>query len=322
MRADAGYFAGQLARAAHDAHIAFAIGAKRIAPLWRLLAGIADDAWHDAIDMDNAQVAVAEYCPDWWPADTRLLIRRVALDPEQVSADPRSRRRRTLHPDQRALPIPELAQQPAIYAYSFIMTNLDVSSPDKAIAAEHWYRHRTTVENIFRDSKHGAALRHLPSGYPQVNLAWMWGALLAATMAAWLHQLTAITAGEDILAGHGVRGGKAMIATLRWRLIAVPGRLVRHARHLVLRLPPGHWVLPEVLARLRALPVPPDHAHPEPRLPVLVHGLPAPARRKARTSRTRRRLPGRRHARYQDPGAQRSFTEGGISSPRYSRNRV
>jgi hypothetical protein len=68
--------AGELARAAHEAHIGFAIGAKRIAPLWRLLAGIDEDDWHDAIDMDNAQVAVAEYCPDWWPADTRLLIRR------------------------------------------------------------------------------------------------------------------------------------------------------------------------------------------------------------------------------------------------------
>ncbi len=143
MRADAGYFAGQLARAAHDAHIVFAIGAERIAPLWRLLAGIADDAWHDAIDMDNAQVAVAEYCPDWWPADTRLLIRRVLLDPGQVSADPRSRRRRTLHPDQRALPSGELAGAGAIYAYSFILTNLDVTAPDKAVAAEHWYRHRT-----------------------------------------------------------------------------------------------------------------------------------------------------------------------------------
>jgi len=99
LRADAGYFAGQLARAAHDEHISFAIGAKRIAPLWRLLAGIADDDWHDATEMDNAQVAVAEYCPDWWPATTRLLIRRVLLDPEQVSPDPRSRRRRTLHPD-------------------------------------------------------------------------------------------------------------------------------------------------------------------------------------------------------------------------------
>jgi Transposase DDE domain group 1 len=238
MRADAGYFAGQLARAAHDARIAFAIGARRIAPLWRLLDGIAEEDWHDAIEMDNAQVAVAEYCP------------------EQVSADPRSRRRRTLHPDQRALPFPGLAAAGPVYAYSFILTNLDVSSPARAAAAEHWYRHRTTVENLFRDSKLGAALRHLPSGYPQVNLAWMWGALLAANMAAWLHQLTARTAGEDIVHGHGVRGGKAMIATLRWRLIAVPGRLVRHARHLVLRLPPGHGLLPEVLARLRALPAP------------------------------------------------------------------
>ena len=55
LRADAGYFAGALARAAHDARIAFAIGAKRIAPLWRLLDGIAEDAWHNAIDMDGAQ---------------------------------------------------------------------------------------------------------------------------------------------------------------------------------------------------------------------------------------------------------------------------
>jgi Transposase DDE domain group 1 len=256
MRADAGYFAGQLARAAHEARIGFAIGVKRIAPLWRLLCGIAEDDWHDAIEMDGAEVAVADYCPDWWPANTRLLIRRVLLDPGPVCADPRSRRRRTLHPDPRALPFDELAGAGAIYACSFILTNLDVSSPARAAAVEHWHRHRTTVENIFRDGKLGAALRHLPSGYPQVNLAWMWGALLAASMAAWLHQLTAITAGEDILAGHGVRGGKAMIATLRWRLIAVPGRLVRHARHLVLRLPPGHYLLPEVLARLRQLPAP------------------------------------------------------------------
>jgi hypothetical protein len=138
--------ATSLARAAHDEHISFAIGAKRIAQLWQLLVGLAEDDWHDAIEMDGAQVPVAEYCPDWWPANTRLLIRRVLLDPEQVSADPRSRRRRTLHPDQRALPFAELAGAGAIYAYSFIVTNLDVSTPDNVVAAEHWYRHRTTVE--------------------------------------------------------------------------------------------------------------------------------------------------------------------------------
>jgi hypothetical protein len=264
LRADAGYFAGQLARAAHDEHIAFAIGARRIAPLWRLLDGIAEDDWRDAIDMDIAQVAVADYRPDWWPANTSLLIRRARLAPEQVSADPRSRRRRTLHPGQRALPIAELAGTDAIYGYSFILTNLDVSVPGNAAAAEHWYRHRTTIENIFRDSKHGAALRHLPSGYPRVNTAWMWGALLAATMADWLHQLTATTRGEIILAGHGVRGGKAMIATLRHRLIAVPGRLVRHGRQLILRLPPATACSPKLSPGCAHCPPCLDHRPPGP----------------------------------------------------------
>jgi hypothetical protein len=99
--------------------------------------------------MDGAQVAVANYRPDWWPTATDCLIRRVRLTPEQVSADPRSRRRRTLHPDQRALPIPELAEADTIYAYSFILTSLDVSTKDEAVAVEHWYRHRTSIENVF-----------------------------------------------------------------------------------------------------------------------------------------------------------------------------
>ena len=234
LRADAGYFAGDLARAAAAAGMEFAIGAKRITTLWKALAGIADDAWRDAIDMQNAQVAVSPYRPGGWPGGTVLLVRRVRLDPEQVSADPRSRRRRTLHPDQRALPIPELEAEPAIYAYSFILTNRDVSTPARAVACEHWYRHRTSIENIFRDSKHGAALRHLPSGYEQVNTAWMWASLIAAAVAAWLHQLTGLIRGGQLVEGHGVRGGKAMIATLRRTLIATPARLVRHgveARH-------------------------------------------------------------------------------------------
>ena len=119
----------------------------------------------------------------------------------------------------------------------------------------HWYRHRTQIENLFRDTKHGAGLRHLPSGHQAVNRAWMWGALLAATSCGWLHHLTA-TRRDGRLFGHGVRGGQAMIATLRRRLITVPARLIRHACSLTLRLPPGHDLLAEVLARLRTLPHP------------------------------------------------------------------
>jgi Transposase DDE domain group 1 len=187
------------------------------------------------------------------------------------SADPRARRRRTLHPDQRALPLEELACAEAVYGYSFILTNLDVSTPAQAAAVEHWYRHRTEIENIFRDAKHGAALRHLPSGHVEVNTAWMWGALLAASIAGWLHQLTATHRDEhnspehdaeryprtpEPLAGLGIRDGKAMIATLRHRLLCIPGRLIHHAGQLILRLPPGHHLLTTVLTRLRALPDP------------------------------------------------------------------
>ena len=57
-----------------------------------------------------------------------------------------------------------------------------------------------------------------------------------------------------------------MITTLRWRLIAVPAHLVRHARGLALRLPPGdNHLLAEVLGRLQA----PPH-------PVLTRPIPAP----------------------------------------------
>lgn len=136
------------------------------------------------------------------------------------------------------------------------MTNLDVSTGERAAAVEHGYRHRTQVENVFKDAQLGGALRHLPSGYPQVNTAWMWGALLAASIAGWLHQLTTPESDGRLL-GHGVRDGQAMIATLRHRLIRVPARLIRHAGALTLRLPPGHELLEEVLSRIRALPVTP-----------------------------------------------------------------
>jgi hypothetical protein len=35
----------------------------------------------------------------------------------------------------------------------------------------------------------------------------MRSALIAASIAAWLHHLTGLTAGQDIMAGHRLRGG-------------------------------------------------------------------------------------------------------------------
>lgn len=64
----------------------------------------------------------------------------------------------------------------------------------------------------------------------------MWGALIATSLASWLHHLTAIPDPHPDAAhrpapllGLGIRDGKAMIATLRHRLIRIPGRVIHHA---------------------------------------------------------------------------------------------
>jgi hypothetical protein len=149
LHADAGYFAGQLARAALFAGVEFAIGARRIAPLWRLLDAVPEQAWTDAIDMTGAQVAVAGYCPDWWPANTELLIRRVRLDVDrgQVSGDLRARRHRTLHP-QAAGAAPGRAGRSRRGLQLLVHRHQPrVSTPDKAVAVERWYRHRTSISS-------------------------------------------------------------------------------------------------------------------------------------------------------------------------------
>ena len=247
LRADSGYFAAGLAAAAADAGVDFAIAAKRNTALWRAYAGIAADQWTDAIDMDHAQVATCDYAPARWPPGTYTIVRRVPVAATDISADPRARRRRTIPTDQLTLALGGHIDQ--AYAVSFIVTNIptyDNSDDGELITdIEHWFRHRTDIEERIRDAKHGAALRHLPSGKPELNTVWMWAALLAINISVLLQAVTGI---DD----HGRRHGPR----LRAELICIPARRIHHGRTITWRLPPGQHLLPQVLARIRELPTP------------------------------------------------------------------
>jgi hypothetical protein len=245
VRGDVGYFAKDIAWAAVQAGCDFSLGVTRNPAAWRAAMAIPDDAWRKARRMRGAQVAVCDYAPAGWPPGTACVVRRVKVRAGDVSTDPRARRRRTIPKDQLALALDGLVEH--VYAYSFIATNLDVSTPAKAVAAEAWHRMRTDIEDRIRDAKHGAALRHLPSASQAANTVWMWGALLAVNLSAWLQELGGLDAGDG--------RGRAHLGTLRHRLLNVPARLVRHAGQVTLRLPPGHHLLAQVLARLRRLPI-------------------------------------------------------------------
>ena len=242
LRADSGYFSGELARAAVDGGCDFAIAARRNPAAWAALAGVDEQAWQPARGMPGAQVATCGYVPAGWPG-SRCVVRRVWIEADRVRADSRSRRRRTMPPGTAQLALDGTAD--GAWAVSFIVTNLPVDSPADAVALEAWFRRRVDIEDRIREAKLGAALNHLPSGDHAANSVWMWGALLAGNLSVLLQTLTGLDA-----------DGRAHTARLRRQLLHLPARLVHHGRDLLLRLPPGPQLLGVVLARLEALPSP------------------------------------------------------------------
>jgi hypothetical protein len=89
------------------------------------------------------------------------------------------------------------------------------------------------------------ALSHLPSGKVAVNRVWMWSALLALNLSAWMQSL----AGAD-------SRGRSHAKRLRRELIVIAARVITHARRTVLRLSPADHLgpFPAAWATLHALP--------------------------------------------------------------------
>ena len=244
-RWDAGYFAAALAQACVERGIQFAIGAKRNTAVVRAAAAAADARWVPAIGMDDTELAIIDYLPGAWPPGVVCIARRTRIPVERIPTE-RARKRRTIPKDQLALALEGRIDH--VFGYSFILTNLDVSTDEALAAVEWWYRHRTDIEALNKDGKLGAALRHLPSGDHAVNSVWMWAALLACAISAWLQELTGIDRGNG--------RGRRTLARLRRELINIPARVVRRAGTIWLRLPASEQLLATVLPRLQRLPAP------------------------------------------------------------------
>lgn len=241
VRADSGCFDGAVARAALDAGADFAVSAPRnpaVVRAWRRIDEAAGGR-RPAAGMRGAEVAEAAYAPRGWPEGTRAVVRRVRVEADGISADPRSRRRRTVDKEQLAAVLAGEADH--AHAYSAIVT--DVAGP--AVEVEAWFRDRAAVEDRIREAKLGFAGRHLPSGDARVNRVWLWAVLTALN-------LSALT---QALAGGGGEG-RVHAKRLRRELVCVPGRLVRHARRVVVHLPVGADHLVVAYEALRRLPSP------------------------------------------------------------------
>src|SRR5262249_28978198 len=95
------------------------------------------------------------YARGWQQEPLRLIVRRVRIPVEELSEDPRSRRRRTVTQAQLELALEGRVEY--VYAYSFILTDLE----GDAAEIEHWHRQRAQIEERVKEAELGdGLLRH------------------------------------------------------------------------------------------------------------------------------------------------------------------
>jgi hypothetical protein len=237
VRGDSGFYSVELMMDCRKRAMRFTFSATRTSLMWSKLAEIPEDAWTDAIEMRGAQVAELPFTPEGWKHEPlRLIVRRVPVTAAEVQAtSPRARRRKTIPPEQLQMVLD--GQLDSTYAYSFIVS--DIPATEKtAVEVEHFHRQRAQIEERFKDAKLGQALRHLPSGDLNANRLWLACALLALNITAWVCDISP-AAGASGNATDKHTPLRRHAKTLRRILFCVPGRIVRTARRIIVRLPDG-----------------------------------------------------------------------------------
>jgi hypothetical protein len=187
---------------------------------------VPEEAWLPALDSAGCEregAWVAELALDLaaWPEGTRAICRR-----------------------ERPHPGAQLTFSDAGgHRFQVILTN----QQGKRIARlEQVHRQRAAVEDSIRCGK-ASGLRNLPFRAYAMNAAWLELVLIGVDLLAWTRRL--------LLAG--TRLASCEPKRLRYRLLHVAGRVVRHARRVRLRLSrswPWAEVLAVAFARLKALP--------------------------------------------------------------------
>ena len=217
VRADSGFYSRHVVDACERHGAYFSISVRLQSSHHKLIDEIDETAWQEIPYWLEGTAAVAEI--PYTPFGRRSAYRLVV---RRVEPTPGS----------------QLALRGLAYRYFAFITDRDGATVE--LEADH--RRHAEVENVIRELKYGCGLNHMPSGKFGANAAWLALNVIAHNLACWLQRLT--------------NGGAANLKSLRYRLLKVPGRIVRSGRKLRLRMPerwPWEAEFMAALARLRLL---------------------------------------------------------------------
>ena len=206
--------------------LAFSVGYDLTERVRAAILALPESAWVPALDSagcdrEGAWVAELDLDLSAWPEGTRAICRR-----------------------ERPHPGAQLSFSDADgHRFQVMLT----SQQGKRLARlEQVHRQRAAIEDSIRCAK-ASGLRNLPFRAYAMNTAWLELVLMGIDLLSWTKRL--LLAGTDLAACEPKR--------LRYRLLHVAGRLVRHARSVSLRLShswPWAENLATAFARLKALP--------------------------------------------------------------------
>jgi DDE family transposase len=217
VRADSAFGSGPVVSACRKAGANFSVTLQSNPKLRAAIAGIAEQAWTPVrypgavYDEDTgcwiseaevAETAYTAFETTRHKVTARLVVRRVK------ERNPTPEGQEELFP---------------LWRYHAFLTDTTESTVD----ADLTHRGHAIVEQVFADLIDGP-LAHLPSGRFAANAAWL-------TLTAMSHNL--LRAAGCLTSP---RYATARTATIRRHLIAIPARLARRARRLILHLP-AHW---------------------------------------------------------------------------------
>jgi hypothetical protein len=206
--------------------LSFSVGCDLSEKVRETILALPERAWLPALGADGeprsgAWVAELDLELPGWPQGTRAICRRERPHPgAQLSF--------TDHDGHR---------------FQVLLTN---QSGKRIARLEQVHRQRAAIEDAIRCGK-AAGLRNLPFRAYAMNAAWLELVLTGCDLLAWARMLLL----------RGTELARCEPKRLRYRLLHVAGRIVRHARGVRLRLPrawPWAEVLISAFTRLQALP--------------------------------------------------------------------
>jgi hypothetical protein len=220
VRADSGFYAEKVVAACQAHDARFSISVRLQKSHHELIAAIPEEDWQPI--------------PYWLEG---------AADVAEIPYQPFGKKRTYRLIVRRVAPTPgsQLWLQGLAYSHYAFITDREGDTLE--LEADH--RQHAVVENVIRDLKHGLALNHMPSGKFGANAAWLALNVIAFNLTRWMGRL----------------GGFAITCLKSWRLrfLALPGRLIEHARRRELRLSvdwPWREQFLALLVKLRALALP------------------------------------------------------------------